>query len=50
MALFFHDPYGGDVIGILWKPNMLRAAPFKVKEGVGEHFGLQAIWFKQNDS
>lgn len=30
IALFFHDVYGGDLIGILWKPQSFVPAPFKV--------------------
>ncbi|KAF5299559.1 hypothetical protein FQR65_LT09364 [Abscondita terminalis] len=28
-AMFFHDTYGGNVIAVLWKPNMLEDKPFK---------------------
>uniref|UniRef100_A0A8C4WRC8 Nucleolar protein 6 n=1 Tax=Eptatretus burgeri TaxID=7764 RepID=A0A8C4WRC8_EPTBU len=30
-ALFFHDPHGGDVIGVLWKPQAFLSFPFKVQ-------------------
>ena len=30
IALFFHDGLGGSVIGVLWKPNVLKPEPFKV--------------------
>jgi len=30
IALFFHDFYGGDLIGIVWKPQSFVSAPFKV--------------------
>ncbi|XP_049938031.1 nucleolar protein 6 [Schistocerca serialis cubense] len=29
-ALFFHDTYGGDVIGVLWKPTAKEQKEFKV--------------------
>ncbi|KAL2091865.1 hypothetical protein ACEWY4_011663 [Coilia grayii] len=29
MALFFHDPYGGTVIAVLWKPNTFPPLRFK---------------------
>ncbi|XP_070599757.1 nucleolar protein 6 isoform X2 [Erythrolamprus reginae] len=29
-ALFFYDKYGGDVIGVLWKPSAFEPQPFKV--------------------
>ncbi|XP_028916779.1 nucleolar protein 6 [Ornithorhynchus anatinus] len=29
LALFFHDRYGGEVIGVLWKPGSFQAQPFK---------------------
>jgi len=31
IALFFHDFYGGDLIGIVWKPQSFVSAPFKVQ-------------------
>ncbi|EDO40309.1 predicted protein [Nematostella vectensis] len=30
IALFFHDPHGGDMIAVLWRPNALSPALFKV--------------------
>ena len=27
VCFFFHDPFGGDVIGVLWRPEMLRQRP-----------------------
>ncbi|XP_072520710.1 nucleolar protein 6 [Salminus brasiliensis] len=29
VALFFHDPYGGTVIAVLWKPKAFQPQPFK---------------------
>ncbi|KAF5279668.1 hypothetical protein FQA39_LY18252 [Lamprigera yunnana] len=29
-ALFFHNSYGGNIIGVLWKPKMLEKKPFKI--------------------
>ncbi|XP_067320780.1 nucleolar protein 6 isoform X2 [Anolis sagrei] len=29
-ALFFYDKYGGEVIGVLWKPSAFEPQPFKV--------------------
>ncbi|KAB0805541.1 hypothetical protein PPYR_02511 [Photinus pyralis] len=29
-ALFFHNSYGGNVIGVLWKPHIFESKPFKV--------------------
>nr|XP_004658431.2 nucleolar protein 6 [Jaculus jaculus] len=29
LALFFYDQYGGDVIGVLWKPTSFQPQPFK---------------------
>lgn len=29
LALFFHDPFGGTVIAVLWKPNAFEPRPFK---------------------
>ncbi|XP_064627089.1 nucleolar protein 6-like [Lineus longissimus] len=31
IALFFHDEFGGDVVGVLWKPGALDVKPFKIK-------------------
>ncbi|RKP08622.1 Nrap protein [Thamnocephalis sphaerospora] len=33
IALFFHDRYGGAVIGVVWKRPMLNAKPLKVNTG-----------------
>ncbi|XP_071965006.1 nucleolar protein 6-like [Antedon mediterranea] len=30
LALFFHDVYGGDVIGVVWKPFAFKPVKFKV--------------------
>ncbi|CAG0892048.1 unnamed protein product [Darwinula stevensoni] len=30
LALFFHDEHGGDVIGVLWKPDAWKPTEFKV--------------------
>lgn len=30
MGLIFHDQFGGDVIGILWKPGVMEEKEFKV--------------------
>lgn len=35
IALFFHDVYGGDLIGIVWKPQSFVPAPFKVQAAFG---------------
>lgn len=32
VALFFHDPYGSNVIGIVWKPNFFNYKSFKVSD------------------
>lgn len=29
-ALFFYDDFGGDIIGVLWKPDIFNERPFKV--------------------
>lgn len=29
-ALFFHDTYGGDIIGVLFKPSVYETRDFKV--------------------
>lgn len=29
-ALFFHDAYGGDVIAVLWKPDIQQDREFQV--------------------
>ncbi|KAL8204174.1 UNVERIFIED_CONTAM: Nucleolar protein 6 [Gekko kuhli] len=29
VALFFYDKYGGEVIGVLWKPSGFEPQPFK---------------------
>ena len=31
VALFFHDVYGGDMIGVVWKPHSFVPAQFKVQ-------------------
>ena len=31
VAMFFHDVYGGDIIGVVWKPHSFEPAPFKVQ-------------------
>ena len=31
-ALFFHDYYGGSVIGVVWKPDALEPKDFKVPD------------------
>ncbi|CAM9481846.1 unnamed protein product [Lampetra planeri] len=28
LALFFHDPYGGDIIGVVWRPDVFAPQPF----------------------
>lgn len=30
VALFFHDVYGGNLIGVVWKPQSFLAKKFKV--------------------
>lgn len=30
VALFFHDVYGGNLIGVVWKPQSFVATKFKV--------------------
>ncbi|XP_063151962.1 nucleolar protein 6 [Candoia aspera] len=34
-ALFFYDKYGGEVIGVLWKPSAFEPQPFKVSNVKG---------------
>ena len=29
--MFFYDPFGGNVIGIVWKPQAFEEKEFKVK-------------------
>ena len=29
ICFFFHDPFGGDVIGVLWRPDALRQRPIE---------------------
>lgn len=30
VAMFFHDVYGGNIVGVVWKPHSFEPAPFKV--------------------
>lgn len=32
IALFFHDVYGGDFVGVVWKPHSFVPAHFKVQQ------------------
>ena len=34
-ALFFYDGIGGDVIGVVWKPNAFIPRPFTVADSIG---------------
>ncbi|CAG8433493.1 6277_t:CDS:10 [Diversispora eburnea] len=44
IALFFHDKYGGTVIGIVWKPSYLFPTPWKVNLGYSSK-----LWIPQMD-
>ncbi|XP_060055255.1 nucleolar protein 6 isoform X2 [Erinaceus europaeus] len=35
LALFFYDPHGGEVIGVLWKPTSFKPQPFKASNTKG---------------
>lgn len=52
MALFFHDTFGGSVIGVLWKPTNLGPRDFKFSNFPGRklnqttgqlHFNKEAV-------
>ena len=45
IALFFHDVYGGDWIGIVWKPQSFVPAPFKVQEAFGVFYPSVLVRF-----
>ena len=43
---FFHDPFGGDVIGVLWRPEVLRQKPLEeLSDGIppGQRFEERTV-------